>query len=112
MTPAEFDPAFPSSELPEAQALERAATGICKYFVFKMKQGTQILCEISYKEKLPKYLERRITHHDRLRMNKCCKISRKYTSKNTFFKHPTYFGVLPFVLKSVIMVDRRNISGL
>jgi hypothetical protein len=109
MTPAEFESAMPASELPLTQTLDRTATGISKYSVLKIKQGTRMLCKISYKEKLLKYIERFKTHHDRLRMNKYCKISTKYIIKNIFIKHPTYFSILPFVLKSLVMLDWRTI---
>jgi hypothetical protein len=54
MTSAEFETAMPASELPLTQALYRAATGICKYSVLKIKQGNRMLCKIFYKEKLLK----------------------------------------------------------
>jgi hypothetical protein len=49
MIQAEFEPAIPGSELPQTQALDGAATGICKYSVLKIKQSNQILCKVSYK---------------------------------------------------------------
>jgi hypothetical protein len=43
MTPTEFETAIPVSELAQTQALNRAATEICKYSVFKIKQDNQML---------------------------------------------------------------------
>ena len=54
MTPAEFETAILASELPQTQVLDHATTGICKYSVSKIKQSTWMLCNISYKEMLPK----------------------------------------------------------
>ena len=57
---------------------------------------------ISYVVYLLNYLERFETHHDRLRMNKCCKMSKNIQLK-------TYFSTLPFVLKSSMMLERRTV---
>jgi hypothetical protein len=69
-----------------------------------------MLRKISYKEKSPKCIERFKTHHDSLRMNTYCKISTKYIIKNIFIKHPTYFSVLPFVLKSLKMLTGEQLE--
>jgi hypothetical protein len=105
MSPAEFEPAIPITEQPPKQALVRATTGICKYSVLVIKMYSNVTQLTSYDVKLPNYLERIETHHEGLRINKCCKIQAKYTVKNTFIIHPTYFSVLPFVLKSLMMLD-------
>jgi hypothetical protein len=49
---------------------------------------------------LPKYRVRFENHPDRFRVKKC-KISTKYTIKHIFIKHPTYFSLRPFVLRSL-----------
>jgi hypothetical protein len=61
---------------------------------------------ITYNVKLPNYLERFETHHHRLRK---CKISTKHTIKDMFIKHSTYLTVLPFVFKTLMMLERRTI---
>jgi len=102
MTPAVFEPSIPASELPLTQALYSATTGICKYPVPITKMYSHDMHLISFDVNLLNYLERFENHHDRLRMNKCCKMSTKYTIK-------TYFSVLPFLLKSSMMLERRTV---
>jgi len=36
-------------------------------------------------------------------------MSTKFTIKNIFIKNPTHFSLLPFVLKSLMMLERRTI---
>ena len=102
MTPAVFEPSIPASELPLTQALYRATTGICKDPVLIIKMYSSDMQLISYDVYLLNYLERFETQHDRLRMNKCCKMSKNIQLK-------TYFSTLPFVLKSSMMLERRTV---
>jgi hypothetical protein len=73
VTPVDFEPTIPAIKLPLIQTLHQTATGISKYPVLKIKQGTRMLCKIPYRENLLKYIERFKTHHERFGMNKCLK---------------------------------------
>jgi hypothetical protein len=59
----------------------------------------------SYNVKLPNYLERFKNHRESLGINKCCKIQTNYTIKNILIIYPTYFSVLHFVFKTLMMLD-------
>ena len=73
LTPAEFEPTIPARELPQTQALDSEATGICKYTVLIIKSYSDIMQIISFNVNFPKYLEEIEALNEGLKMNNVIK---------------------------------------